>query len=90
MLTKLAGGWVFTMGGLGAGGAGCSGFDGPSAPRHRPKPCSPSIRKRCACGFPQGTAEPLRHASNKYILKNAFQIVYLVLYLVLPVKLYFR
>ena len=43
---------------------GASGFDGPSAPRDQPEPCPPSIRKRCACGFPQGTAEPLRHASN--------------------------
>ena len=52
-------------GGWGAGGLGAPGYDGPSASRSRPEPCSPSIRKRCACGFPQGTAEPLRHASNE-------------------------
>ena len=48
----------------GAGGLGASGLDGPSAFRHYKKPCPPSIRKRCACGFPQGATEPLRHASN--------------------------
>ena len=56
------GGWGW---GWGAGGLGASGLDGPSAFRQHKKPCPPSIRKRCACGFPQGTAEPLRHASNK-------------------------
>ena len=45
-------------------GLGAPWLDGPSAFVHRPEPCPPSIRKRCACGFPQGTAEPLRHASN--------------------------
>ena len=53
----------YTFGGWGWG-LGASGLDGPSAFRQHKKPCPPSIRKRCACGFPQGTAEPLRHASN--------------------------
>jgi len=53
---------------LGGLGLGARGFDGPSAFRSRPQPRSPSIRKRCACGFPQGTAEPLRHASNNVLL----------------------
>ena len=67
--TNIAGRVKFLLG-LGGGGgglgAGCSGLDGPSAPRRRQEPCSPSIRKRCARGFPQGTAEPLRHASNNF------------------------
>ena len=56
---------------LGGWGLGASGFDGPTASRTRPEPCPPSIRKRCACGFPQGTAEPLRHASKKYGRKKS-------------------
>ena len=56
--------WVL-LGVMGLGdGAGCSWARWAGAPRNRSEPCSPSIRKRCACGFPQGTAEPLRHASN--------------------------
>ena len=63
-------GWML-LGGLGLGdGAGCSWARWAGAPRDRPEPCSPSIRKRCARGFPQGTAEPLRHASNETILGN--------------------
>ena len=54
-----------SIGGWGWGwGLGASGLDGPSAFSARPEPCSPSIRKRCACGFPQGATEPLRHASK--------------------------
>ena len=61
----------FGLGGWGLGlGLGARGLDGPSASRSRPQPRSPSIRKRCARGFPQGTAEPLRHASNNELLNT--------------------
>ena len=51
----------YTFGGW---GLGAPGFDGPSASHSRPEHSPPSIRKRCARGFPQGTAGPLRHASR--------------------------
>ena len=57
--------------GLGAGGwgwgLGAPWLDGPNAFVHRPEPRPPSIRKRCACGFPQGTTLPLRHASKNLL-----------------------
>ena len=43
--------------GLGRGwgwGLGAPWLDEPTAFVHRPEPCPPSIRKRSACGFPQG------------------------------------
>ena len=55
---------------FGAGaGAGCSGLDGPSVLRIHKKHCPPSIRKRCACGFPQGTT---RATSPRFQQKEKF------------------
>ena len=59
--------FLLGAGGLGGWGLGACGLDGPSALGNRPQPCPPSIRKRCACGFPQGTTLPLRHASNNVV-----------------------
>ena len=48
-------------------GAGCSWARWAGAPQNGQERCPPSIRKRCACGVLQGTAEPLRHASNNEV-----------------------
>ena len=63
-------GWGWALG-LGAGARGwgwrlgAPWLDGPSPFVHLPEPCPPSILKRYACGIPQGTTLPLRHASNE-------------------------
>ena len=46
--------WEVWGWGLGAGGLGAPGPDGQAPLCTAPKPVPPGIRKRSACGFPQG------------------------------------